>query len=62
VPERFRSVCLANVFIDVGFIHLYEGRWIKGCSYWLRGISTAPTYSVLARLVKRVLRKIGLAK
>jgi len=62
VPERFRAVCLANVFVDAGFIHLYRGHWIKGCSYWLKGISTAPTYPVVARLAKRVLRKVGLAK
>ena len=53
VPARHRRTCLANVRIDIGLIHLYEGRWSKGMLLCLRGLLTWPSWSVISRVSAR---------
>jgi|GEM_PF-2362078 len=53
VPPRFRAVCLANVRIDIGLIHLYGGNRAHGLWLCLRGLLTAPTPRVIGRVWKR---------
>jgi len=53
VPPRYRDVCLANVRIDIGLIHLYGGNRAFGVWLCLRGLLTAPTLRVLGRVWRR---------
>jgi glycosyltransferase involved in cell wall biosynthesis len=53
VPTRYRRTCLANVRIDIGLIHLYEGRWAPGLLLCLSGLLTWPNWSVVRRVSLR---------
>ena len=53
VPARYRTVCLANVRIDIGLIHLYGGNRAYGLWLCLRGLFTSPTPRVASRVFAR---------
>ena len=53
VPPRYRAVCLANVRIDIGLIHLYGGNRLTGLWLCLKGLLTAPTPAVIGRVWRR---------
>ena len=59
VPQRHRAVCLANVRIDIGLIHLYGGNPAYGLWLCLRGLLTAPRPRVLGRVWRRGARALS---
>lgn len=62
VPLSYRRECLANVRVDCGFVHIYEGRVIKGLILWLRGIALFASWSVILRIFYRIFRRIFRAR
>lgn len=54
VPARFSETCLANVRIDIGLSHVYQGNHARGLWLCILGLLTSPTVRVAGRLWRRV--------
>lgn len=58
VPADYRAVCLANLRLDWGLLHLREGRWKYGLELCLNGLQASVSWSVIRRLLLRVQKRL----
>ena len=54
VPAVYRAVCLANLRLDWGLLHLREGRFKYGARLCLSGLRASVSWCVIRRLLMRL--------